>query len=172
MVWATAIVGIAGILGTFLGPWWQRRLAENRRRLAAFRTAKRVVFSEVQDLRQQLEALREIGAAPALDHFAVLEAPGWAEHRNALAETLPDDAWRPLADFFKMIVFCRAAVRSTPALMPLPPELMALLPDAEATALVALYRLDTSDPVEPGYQPKAVHLPASSASEELGPPPP
>lgn len=165
MVWATALVGIAGILGTFFGPWWQRRVTERRRRLTAFRMAKRVVFSEVQDLRQQLEALREQGVAPALERFAILDAPGWVEHRNTLADTVPDEAWRPLSDFFKQIAFCRAAVQSTPSGMPLPPALLPLLPDAEATALVALYRLDTTGAVDANYQARAVYPSAASETK-------
>jgi hypothetical protein len=163
VIWATAAVGIAGIIGTLLGPWWQQRVAENRRRLADFRTAKRVVFSEVQDLRQQLEALRTNAIAPSMIDFPILEAPGWAEHRNALADALPNEAWRPLTDFFKQLAFCRAAVRSTQALTPLAPHLLALLPDAEATALVVLYQLDTAEPVKASYRAKFIELPKSES---------
>lgn len=161
MIWATAAVGIAGILGTFFGPWWQQRAAANRQRLANFRTAKRVVFSEIQDLRAQLEALRLNGIAP-LGHAPILETPGWSEHRNVLADALSDDAWKPLADFFRKIVQCRGSVVSTPPLSALEPVLMALLPDAEATALASLYWLSMAEPVDVRYRAEVLRLPDAS----------
>jgi hypothetical protein len=113
---AQAIFGLIGVLvgGLLTGAsqWWQTHQARQLKK----RAAARLVLEELADtyavVRAALGNSDETTAASALREdldSGLLTDSAWKEHRPLLAEELPDDDWRVLADAYFEIRELRTA---------------------------------------------------------------
>lgn len=86
-----ALAGVAvGALATAGTTWFFARRSERQ----ALLVAARIVREDVVQAGPSLEALLRRGWFEGVP----LEAPGWKEHRTALAAALPKDDWDAVAD--------------------------------------------------------------------------
>lgn len=99
--WAVAVVGIAGIIGAFIGPWFVQRNLERRREKRAFRRAARLVAHEsgkntvaADTLAGMIEEAKD--NPPPLDREEFLWTEHWESEGGVLAASLPDADWLPV----------------------------------------------------------------------------
>jgi hypothetical protein len=108
-----AVVGLAGIIGTFLAPTWTQRRTEDRQSERDFRTAQRLVTHELESIGWKFEHVAEDGAVPPLEAFEYqLATPLWPRENAALARLLADDeVWERLAHTYVLIDLALGGLR-------------------------------------------------------------
>lgn len=109
--WA-GVVGVAGILGTFLAPIQMERRRERTER----RRAVRLVVSELHQIQSAAEFVihhRDVVHTEELaaQMFGVNE---WKEHRGALAAHVPEDLWYQLTHTYQLLEGLDRAVVDEP----------------------------------------------------------
>lgn len=111
---ATAVLGLAGIITTFLAPAWSQRKIEQRREARAFRRAQRRVAHELDYGADMLEIAEAAGVVPpltALDRDFKTDA--WIEEQGELGQAIDDDVWDAVRLAYSEFELAVATLRRT-----------------------------------------------------------
>ena len=105
-VLTTGVLGLAGIVGTFLAPTWSQRRLEQRRETRELRTAQRLVASDLEVIASSLESTVRVADVAGLSKnlvLADLRFDAWTDHRRTLASSLHPDDWAVVAHAYEAL---------------------------------------------------------------------
>ena len=105
-VWATALVGLAGIMAAFFAPWWVQTKLEGRRENRAFRRATRLVGHEARRNQRRVTAVVGVFAARAkgLDPRLGGGTDLWDREAGVLASSLRESDWSVVSRAYALLV--------------------------------------------------------------------
>jgi hypothetical protein len=98
-----ALLGLAGIIGTFFAPPWAQRKIERRRERREFRRAVRGVAEELRLVALFFDHLGRRGVQLKISEevrAAFLAGTEWREEKRVLATALPDEVWKDVTNAY------------------------------------------------------------------------
>lgn len=128
---STVVVGLAGLITTFLAPAWSQRRVEQRRETRSFRKAQRLVANELDYGRAMLNYIARVGQMPTvsvLDRDLAMTA--WEAQQGELGAALDNEVWEALRLAYIEFGLAVASLRRlAPAHEPPPGEQLPDVPD-------------------------------------------
>lgn len=112
-VFSTGVVGVAGIVATFLAPDWAQRRIERRRLRGDFRAAQRLVSEELHIAGIHAKAIADHNYTFPPDWVNFLLTAEWDAHKNTLARTLKMDVYGVVRDAYTNVSQMRIALSFT-----------------------------------------------------------